>query len=146
VGWRVAHHTKRALCELAAQRSCRSSRTPQASCSKSRSCWIRAAAFLATCTCARTSGWRSWRELDVRPAAEHTAGHVPGAVSIPLAQLRQRLRELPRDREIVAYCRGPLCAFAHEAVALLRREGWQARRLADGPPEWEAAGLPVARS
>jgi len=84
--------------------------------------------------------------VDVRPAAEHAAGHVPGGVSIPLAELRRRLGELPRDREIVAYCRGPLCAFAHEAVALLRQQGFQARRLEDGLPEWEAAGLPIARS
>ena len=80
------------------------------------------------------------------PAAEHTAGHLPGAVSIPLAQLRRRLAELPRDREIVAYCRGPLSAFAHEAVALLHESGFAARRLEDGLPEWEGAGLPVARS
>ena len=84
--------------------------------------------------------------VDVRPAAEHAAGHVPGGVSIPLAELRRRLGELPRDREIVAYCRGPLCAFAHEAVALLRQQGFQARRLEDGLPEWKAAGLPIARS
>ena len=84
--------------------------------------------------------------VDVRPAAEHAAGHVPGGVSIPLAELRRRLGELPRDRDIVAYCRGPLCAFAHEAVALLRQQGFQARRLEDGLPEWEAAGLPIARS
>jgi rhodanese-related sulfurtransferase len=83
--------------------------------------------------------------LDVRPAAEHAAGHLPGAVSIPLGELRRRLAELPRDREIVAYCRGPYCAFAHEAVALLRQEGFSARRLEDGLPEWQAAGLAVAR-
>jgi rhodanese-related sulfurtransferase len=83
--------------------------------------------------------------LDVRPAAEHAAGHLPGAVSIPVGELRRRLAELPRDREIVAYCRGPYCAFAHEAVALLRQEGFSARRLEDGLPEWQAAGLAVAR-
>ena len=81
--------------------------------------------------------------LDVRPAAEHAAGHLPGAVSIPVAELRRRLAELPADREIVAYCRGPYCAFAHEAVALLRDEGFAARRLEDGLPEWRAAGLAV---
>ena len=81
--------------------------------------------------------------LDVRPAAEHAAGHLPGAVSIPVAELRRRLAELPRDREVVAYCRGPYCAFAHEAVALLRQEGFEARRLEDGLPEWQAAGLAV---
>jgi rhodanese-related sulfurtransferase len=82
--------------------------------------------------------------LDVRPAAEHAAGHLPGAVSIPVGELRRRLQELPGDREIVAYCRGPYCAFAHEAVALLRQEGFAARRLEDGLPEWRAAGLAVA--
>jgi rhodanese-related sulfurtransferase len=84
--------------------------------------------------------------LDVRPAAEHAAGHVPGAVSIPIAELRWRLAELPRDLDIVAYCRGPFCAFAHEAVELLREEGFHARRLEDGLPEWQAAGLAVAHS
>jgi rhodanese-related sulfurtransferase len=84
--------------------------------------------------------------LDVRPAAEYAAGHLPGAVSIPVAELRRRLAELPGDREIVAYCRGPYCAFAHEAVAVLREAGVPARRLEDGLPEWEAAGLAVARS
>jgi rhodanese-related sulfurtransferase len=84
--------------------------------------------------------------LDVRPAAEHAAGHLPGAVSIPLSELRERLAELPRDREVVAYCRGPFCAFAHEAVAVLRDEGFSARRLEDGLPEWRAAGLAVTRT
>jgi rhodanese-related sulfurtransferase len=83
--------------------------------------------------------------LDVRPAAEYAAGHLPGAVSIPVAELRRRLAEVPADREVVAYCRGPYCAFAHEAVALLRQEGFSARRLEDGLPEWQAAGLAVAR-
>jgi rhodanese-related sulfurtransferase/DNA-binding MarR family transcriptional regulator len=81
--------------------------------------------------------------LDVRPAAEYAAGHLPGAVSIPVAELRRRLAELPGDRDIVAYCRGPYCAFAHEAVGLLREEGFAARRLEDGLPEWQAAGLAV---
>jgi rhodanese-related sulfurtransferase/DNA-binding transcriptional ArsR family regulator len=84
--------------------------------------------------------------LDVRPAEEHAAGHLPSAVSIPLAELRRRLVELPRDREIVAYCRGPFCAFAHEAIAVLTDAGLTARRLEDGLPEWAAAGLPVTRS
>jgi rhodanese-related sulfurtransferase len=84
--------------------------------------------------------------LDVRPAAEHAAGHLPGAVSIPVDELRRRLAELPADREVVAYCRGPYCAFAHEAVAVLREAGLQARRLEDGLPEWQAAGLAVTRT
>jgi rhodanese-related sulfurtransferase/predicted transcriptional regulator len=83
--------------------------------------------------------------LDVRPAAEYAAGHLPGAVSVPVDELRRRLAELPADREIVAYCRGPYCAFAHEAVAMLREEGFSARRLEDGLPEWRAAGLAVTR-
>ena len=66
--------------------------------------------------------------LDVRPAAEYAAGHLPGAVSIPVGELRRRLAELPRDREVVAYCRGPYCAFAHDAVAVLREDGFSARR------------------
>jgi rhodanese-related sulfurtransferase len=82
----------------------------------------------------------------VRPAAEHAAGHLPGAVSIPVDELRRRLAELPGDREIVAYCRGPYCAFAHEAVAVLREAGLQARRLEDGFPEWQAAGLAITRT
>jgi rhodanese-related sulfurtransferase/predicted transcriptional regulator len=81
--------------------------------------------------------------LDVRPTEEYQAGHLPGAVSIPVGELRRRLAELPGDREIVAYCRGPYCAFAHEAVAVLREEGFSAWRLEDGLPEWEAAGPAV---
>jgi len=81
--------------------------------------------------------------LDVRPAEEFAAGHLPPAISIPLAELRRRLRELPRDKEVVAYCRGPYCAFAHKAIRVLRQAGLRARRLEDGLPEWKAAGLPV---
>jgi rhodanese-related sulfurtransferase len=84
--------------------------------------------------------------LDVRPATEYAAGHLPGAVSIPVGELRRRLAELPADREIVAYCRGPYCAFAHEAVGLLRDEGFAARRLEDGLPEWQVAGLAVTHT
>jgi rhodanese-related sulfurtransferase/DNA-binding HxlR family transcriptional regulator len=81
--------------------------------------------------------------LDVRPADEFAAGHLPTAVSIPLSELRRRLHDLPRDREIVAYCRGPYCAFAHRAIRTLRQAGFRARRLEDGLPEWRASGLPV---
>ena len=77
--------------------------------------------------------------LDVRPAAEHAAGHLPGAASIPVDELRRRLAELPRDREIVAYCRGPFCAYAHDAVRRLRAAGRAARRLEEGWPEWRLA-------
>jgi rhodanese-related sulfurtransferase len=82
--------------------------------------------------------------LDVRPAAEYAAGHIPGALSIPINELGQRLTELPDGTEIVAYCRGPYCVFAHDAVRLLRAHGRTARRLADGMPEWRLAGLPTA--
>src|SRR5205085_10942492 len=75
---------------------------------------------------------------------EYRAAHVTGAVSIPLDELEQRLRELPRDREIVAYCRGPYCAFAPEAVRTLREQGYTARHLSQGLPEWAAAGNGVA--
>jgi len=81
--------------------------------------------------------------LDVRPAHEYAAGHVPGAVSMPPGTLLRRLAELPRDREIVAYCRGPYCVFSVEAVATLRRRGYQARRLRGGLPDWSAAGHPI---
>ena len=84
--------------------------------------------------------------LDVRPATEYTAGHIPGAVSLPIGQLEQRLAELPSSGEVVAYCRGPYCVFAHDAVRLLRANGRTARRLDGGMPEWRLAGLPVAAS
>jgi len=81
--------------------------------------------------------------LDVRPSDEYAAGHLPKAVNIPLNELKRRLRELPKHREIVAYCRGPYCVLAFEAVALLRGRGFKAKRLQDGFPEWKAAGLAV---
>ncbi len=81
--------------------------------------------------------------VDVRPRVEYRAGHIPGAVSIPLHELADRLDELPADAEIVAYCRGPYCVLAVEAVALLRERGRRARRLRDGWPQWQAAGLPT---
>ncbi|MCU0504710.1 MAG: metalloregulator ArsR/SmtB family transcription factor [Chloroflexi bacterium] len=81
--------------------------------------------------------------VDLRPAEEFAAGHIAGAVSIPLSELETRLAELPTDVEIVAYCRGPYCAMSPQGVALLRRLGRRARRLEDGYPEWRLAGLPV---
>jgi rhodanese-related sulfurtransferase/biotin operon repressor len=81
--------------------------------------------------------------LDVRPAAEYVGGHLPGAVHIPLEELEQRLAELPRDREVVAYCRGQYCVLAHDAVRLLTAHGIEARRAADGILEWRLAGVPV---
>ena len=81
--------------------------------------------------------------LDVRPAEEYEASHLPQARSIPVTELEARLAELPADKEIVAYCRGPYCVFADEAVALLSARGYQARRLAEGLPEWRLLGLPV---
>jgi rhodanese-related sulfurtransferase len=77
--------------------------------------------------------------VDVRPGEEFDAGHIAGARSIPLEELEDRLAELPADREVVAYCRGPLCAYAHEAVRQLRATGREARRLEDGWPEWRLA-------
>jgi rhodanese-related sulfurtransferase len=81
--------------------------------------------------------------LDVRPPEEYAAGHIPGALSLPLAELESRLAELPRDRVIVAYCRGPYCVLAIDAVETLRSHGFAAVRLDDGVPEWRARGLPV---
>lgn len=82
--------------------------------------------------------------VDVRPVEEYAAGHIPGALSIPLEALRRRLRSLPKSKLIVAYCRGPFCVLAPQAVTLLRARGLRARRLEDGLPDWRAAGLPVA--
>ena len=82
--------------------------------------------------------------IDVRPGAEFAAGHIPGAVSIPIDELPRRLGEVPAGRAVVAYCRGPYCVFAFEAVAALREQGFDARRLVDGFPQWWAAGRPVA--
>ena len=84
--------------------------------------------------------------LDVRPEEEFAAGHLPGALNIPLKKLEQHLEELPREQEVVAYCRGPYCVLAYEAVARLRAKGFKARRLEDGFPEWKLAGLPVDKS
>lgn len=81
--------------------------------------------------------------LDVRPEDEFAAGHLPEAINIPLSQLEALLERLPRDREIVAYCRGPYCALSHEAVQRLRQLGYVVRRFEEGYPEWKAAGLPV---
>ena len=82
--------------------------------------------------------------LDVRPAAEYAAGHIPGAINVPHDQLAARLAELPGDVDIVAYCRGRYCVFAPDAVRLLRARGFSARLLAGGLPDWRLAGLPVA--
>jgi len=81
--------------------------------------------------------------IDVRPAVEYASGHLPGAVSIPVEELPKRLKDLPRDQRIVAYCRGAYCLFADEAVALLRKRGFDAYRLEGGWPEWRAEGRPV---
>ena len=81
--------------------------------------------------------------LDVRPEDEYGLGHLPGALNIPLRQLEQRLSELPRKREVIAYCRGPYCVLSFEAVAELRARGFKVRRFEAGFPEWKAAGLPI---
>jgi rhodanese-related sulfurtransferase/DNA-binding transcriptional ArsR family regulator len=81
--------------------------------------------------------------LDVRPAEEYAAGHLPGAVNIPIERLEGELARLPKKREVIAYCRGPYCLMSFEAVAKLRQRGWKARRLEEGYPEWRAAGRPV---
>jgi rhodanese-related sulfurtransferase/DNA-binding transcriptional ArsR family regulator len=82
--------------------------------------------------------------IDVRPVEEFSAGHIPGALSIPVSELKRRLVELPRTKEIVAYCRGPYCVQSDEAVSLLKKEGFNVRRLEVGLPDWRARGLPVA--
>ena len=84
--------------------------------------------------------------LDVRPPEEYAAGHIRGAINVPLAELTRRLHEIPSDKEIVAYCRGPYCLLAFDAVTQLRKKGRKARRLEDGFPEWKSAGLPIERA
>jgi rhodanese-related sulfurtransferase/DNA-binding transcriptional ArsR family regulator len=81
--------------------------------------------------------------LDARPAREFAAGHIAGAISVPVDEMQERLRQLPRSKEFVAYCRGPYCIYADQAVAALQKSGRRARRLLEGFPEWKAAGLPV---
>lgn len=81
--------------------------------------------------------------IDVRPSAEYDTAHLPHARSMPLTELKRRLSELPKNREIVAYCRGPFCLFADEAMRLLAAHGYRVRKLADGVSEWRAAGLPL---
>jgi len=81
--------------------------------------------------------------LDVRPSEEYAAGHVPGAINIPVHELEKRMKELPRRREVVAYCRGPYCLMSYDAVEALRKKGFKARRLQDGMPQWRLGGFPV---
>lgn len=81
--------------------------------------------------------------IDVRPEAEYHAGHIAGAMSVPLQSLQKRLRAIPKDRPVVAYCRGPYCVLTVEAVARLSRHGYEVRRFADGFPGWKADGFPV---
>ena len=99
----------------------------------------------------RSTLWRMAQDgevtvLDVRPPAEYDAGHIPGAVSIPLDDLERRLSDVPREQLVVAYCRGPYCVLAVQAVELLRNQGFTARRLEDGFPEWREEGLPIEAS
>jgi rhodanese-related sulfurtransferase/DNA-binding transcriptional ArsR family regulator len=81
--------------------------------------------------------------VDVRPTEEYEAGHIPGALSLPVSELKRRLREIPKGKEVVAYCRGRYCVYSLEAVTLLRKHGYDARRAHEGLPDWRAAGLPV---
>jgi rhodanese-related sulfurtransferase/predicted transcriptional regulator len=82
--------------------------------------------------------------LDVRPAPEYDAGHIPGALSVPIDDLPRQLRDLPADADVIAYCRGPYCVYADQAVRTLTKRGRRAARLEDGYPEWARAGLPVS--
>ncbi len=91
----------------------------------------------------RRLGRRDVVVLDVRPALEYGAGHIAGALSVPIDELQRRLRELPDDTDVVAYCRGPFCVYADDAVRVLNRRGFHAARLEDGFPEWARAKLPV---
>jgi len=83
--------------------------------------------------------------IDVRPEEEFAAGHLPYARSLPLTELKKRLKQLPKDKPVVAYCRGPFCLMAQDAVALLKKQGYRARNLEDGVAEWRARGLPIER-
>jgi rhodanese-related sulfurtransferase len=83
--------------------------------------------------------------LDTRPTQEYRAGHIPGALSVPVDELKERLRKLPKNKDYVAYCRGPYCVYADRAVELLTASGRKARRLKEGFPEWKAAGFPVEK-
>jgi rhodanese-related sulfurtransferase/DNA-binding transcriptional ArsR family regulator len=83
--------------------------------------------------------------VDVRPADEYQAGHIPGALSVPVPELKRRLKELPRSKEVIAYCRGRYCLYSLDAVTLLRKRGYKARRAHDGFPDWKAAGLALER-
>lgn len=94
---------------------------------------------------ARRLGEEGLLVLDVRPREEFESGHLPGAVSAPLEELSEYLRRVPKDAQIVVYCRGPYCAYSHAAVELLRKRGFRATRLEDGLPEWEAEDRPVER-
>jgi rhodanese-related sulfurtransferase len=82
--------------------------------------------------------------IDVRPEDEYLAAHIPGALSIPVAQLKRRLGEIPKRHDVVAYCRGPYCVYSVEAVGILRKHGYRARRANEGLPDWRASGWPVA--
>ncbi len=84
--------------------------------------------------------------LDVRPPEEYAQGHIRGALNVPVTELKKRLHQIPADQEVVAYCRGPYCLLAYEAVQVLRKQGIKARRLEEGYPEWKSAGLPVEGS
>ena len=84
--------------------------------------------------------------LDVRPEGEYQNGHIPGAINIPAEALEKRLKELKKNKEYIAYCRGPFCVYADEAVSILSKKGFKARRLTDGFPDWALKGLPVDRA
>ncbi len=100
---------------------------------------------VSACDLLARTGDGSVTVLDVRPAEEYGAGHVPNAINVPLAELADFVKQLPKGQEVVAYCRGPHCVLAFDAVQTLRQQGFNARRLEDGFPEWKLAGLPVER-
>ena len=81
--------------------------------------------------------------LDVRPTDEYSSGHIKGSINVPLSDLQKHLKDLPKGKEIIAYCRGPYCVLAYEAVEQLRKKGYKVRRLEEGYPEWQSAGLPI---